>query len=160
MKRLFVFLLIVLAFTLGSAWAGDYMVGGTLGFDLANIKTPGATVMIGSQNHVTENNVTRVSLNKVNYGKSEFFDNIGGQYIRTFPINEGKTWLFGLRASIDIETDDSNFGKSAGIEIQKKNLFAALGFDFSVLGSFDIISRPELDEYFAVGAAMTLAVIE
>lgn len=137
------------------------VVGGALGALISDIDNPGAMIMIGMQSNITQNNIIRFSLNKLNFGDSgKVFDNVSGTDINYFPIStKWPNSFIGLRLSVDYETQDADLGMAIGGEwLQKKKLLFIIPADFvSTYGSLDFVNRQdEKGGYLNIGLGIIL----
>jgi len=136
--------LILFGFTQGMS---AVLVAGHLGFKIENVKDPGATMSVGSQEKLGENDYLRLSYQSVNFGNKDL-NNLAAMEVHYFGIAD--KWDLGTRFSADYQPDDGNVGVAIGLEFIRKNFIP----DLSAFVCVDAISKNDIGSYFNIGLGL------
>ena len=146
MKRVSLLTAILILFGFMSATAA-ITFGGHLGVKIEDVKDPGASISIGTQESLGEKDVLRFTYQSVNFG-NEDLNNIAAMEIHYFGIAE--RWDLGTRIAADYQPDDGNIGIAIGLEFIRKDFAKNL----SAFVCVDAVKKEDIGTYINFGIGL------
>lgn len=124
MKLKLIFLVAMLILVAPPAYSA-VVFGAGAGVDI-HTKDPGGAFFVALQQSVGNNEILRLSYNKLNfyYGDSLAVNNIGLGAVFYYPLSSQVS--IGLRPGGDYQTDDGDFNFSVGMELLVKNFLGKI----------------------------------
>jgi hypothetical protein len=145
-KRVSLILMAIMLFGCTQAMSA-VLLAGHLGVKIENVKDPGATMSVGSQEKLGDHDFLRLTYQSVNFG-NEDLNNLAAMEVHYFGLAD--KWDLGTRIAADYQTDNGDVGMAIGIEFLRKEFIPNL----SAFICFDAINKNEIGSYFNFGLGL------
>lgn len=162
MKKLLVFMALLLLATPIATTYAEGVAGIGLGLDVKNVKDPGFAARLGVREQLTDYSYLQIMVNKLNYGNEVAVDNFGVEYIHFLGI--ASKWDLAIRGFGDSEVEGEHWGYGFGAEFDYFNIpippeipfiSSVIGDKFGAFTTIDLVHRPETNFYFQWNLGIT-----